>query len=419
MKLKLHWLRWTLAATTVATAAMSTAQIGTGGAPTGHRSKLMPVPARPHPPPGGNGTQFGDPVVGLTAEQQAAFSEGREEFESIETAEGGLGPIFNNDSCAVCHSTPLSGGASAIVETRFGRSRHGQFDPLANLGGSLLQQFATNPIALEHVPTEANVVAKRLTTPLFGAGLIEAIPDAEIAMNALRRQPDGVNGRASRVLDPASGTMRVGRFGWKEQHASLLGFAADAYLNEMGVTSRLFPTENAPNGDQALLAKVLTTTGINDPPNPVTGRGDIDASADFMRLLGPPPPVTLTSAAVAGQQLFDQLKCTACHLPMMISGESPVHALAFKTVPLYSDLLLHDMGALGDGIVQGPAGAREMRTAPLWGLRARGPFLHDGRASSVNDAVLAHDGEGAAARERYRQLSSAELRQLLAFLNSI
>jgi CxxC motif-containing protein (DUF1111 family) len=138
-----------------------------------------------------------------------------------------------------------------------------------------------------------------------------------------------------------------------------------------------------------------------------------------MRLLGPPPPVTLTSAAVAGQQLFDQLKCTACHLPMMISGESPVHALAFKTVPLYSDLLLHDMGALGDGIVQGPAGAREMRTAPLWGLRARGPFLHDGRASSVNDAVLAHDGEGAAARERYRQLSSADLRQLLAFLNSI
>ena len=143
--MKLYWLRWTLAATTVATAPMSTAQIGTGGAPTGHRSKLMPVPARPHPPPGGNGTQFGDPVVGLTAEQQAAFSEGREEFESIETAEGGLGPIFNNDSCAVCHSTPLSGGASAIVETRFGRSRHGQFDPLANLGGSLLQQFATNP----------------------------------------------------------------------------------------------------------------------------------------------------------------------------------------------------------------------------------------------------------------------------------
>src|SRR5260221_14039004 len=279
--MKMHWLRWTLAATAVASAAISSAQIGAGGAPTGHRHKLMPIPARPHPPPGGNGTQFGDPVVGLTADQQAAFADGREEFESIETAEGGLGPIFNNDSCAVCHSTPLSGGASAITETRFGRSTHGQFDPLASLGGSLLQQFATNPIVL----------------------------------NALRRQPDGVSGRAARVLDPANGTMRIGRFGWKAQHASLLGFAADAYLNEMGVTSRLFPTENAPNGDQALLAKVLTTTGVNDPPDPVTGRGDIDASADFMRLLGPPPPVTLTSAAIAGQQLFDQLKCTACHVP--------------------------------------------------------------------------------------------------------
>jgi CxxC motif-containing protein (DUF1111 family) len=402
-----------------ALAATVSAQLGVGGTPTGHRHKLNPVPPRPHPQPNGNSPLFGDPLVGLTDAQQAAFVAGREEFESIETVEGGLGPIFNNDSCAACHSTPFSGGMSATTVTRFGRSVHGQFDPLTNLGGSLLQEFATNPAALEHVPAQANVVAKRLTTPLFGAGLLEAIPDSEIMMNAARNKPDGVTGRAAMITDVVSGETRVGRLGWKAQHSSLLGFAADAYLNEMGVTNRFFPTENAPNGNQALLAKYLTTTGINDPADPVTGRSDIDASADFMRLLAPPTPIGLPASALDGQKAFEKANCNACHTPTMTSGPSDIDALANKTVALYSDLLLHDMGTLGDGIEQGAAKATEMRTAPLWGLRARAQYLHDGRASTVNEAVLAHAGEASAARDRYRRLAPAETKALLDFLNSI
>jgi CxxC motif-containing protein (DUF1111 family) len=394
-------------------------QLAKGGAPTGHRHKLHPEPPRHHPPSNGNSAQLGDPLVGLDADEQAAFLAGREEFESVETAEGGLGPIFNNNSCAACHSSPFSGGVSTVTVTRFGRMTHGHFDPLANLGGSLLQQFATVPAALEHVPASANVMTRRLTTPLFGAGLIEAIPDSEILMNEARRQPDGISGRAAHITDVATGEAHIGRLGWKAQHSSLLSFAADAYLNEMGVTSRFFPTENAPNGDEALLAKVITTSGINDPADPVTGRSDIDASADFMRLLAPPPAAWKTASAIQGQKLFDQIRCTACHTPSMTSGPSAISALAHKVVPLYSDLLLHDMGSLGDGIEQGAAKASEMKTAPLWGLRARSQFLHDGRATTVNQAVLEHAGEASAARERYRRLAPNDVKSLLDFLSSI
>ncbi|HEY4066760.1 MAG TPA: di-heme oxidoredictase family protein [Burkholderiaceae bacterium] len=409
-----------IAALGIAVASQALAQqLGVGGAPTGHRHKLRPVPARPHPAPNGNSPDFGDPLVGLSASETAAFLAGREEFESVETVEGGLGPIYNNDSCAACHSTPVSGGVSATTVTRFGRRAHGRFDPLENLGGSLQQQFATVPAALEQLPPEANVVARRLTTPLFGAGLIEAIPDAEILTNAARRQPDGVSGRAARIVDVTTGAPRIGRLGWKAQHATLLGFAGDAYLNEMGVTNRFFPAENAPNGNQALLASVITTRGMNDPPDPLTGRSDIDASADFMRLLAPPTPLRMTASALAGQQVFEQAHCNACHTPTLTTGPSTVQAIANRTVALYSDLLLHDMGSLGDGIEQGAAKASEIKTAPLWGLRIRAQLLHDGRAATVNDAVLAHDGEAAAARERYRQLSPADARALLDFLDSI
>lgn len=403
----------------MAAAATTMAQMLQGGAPTGHRHKMRPLPAPVHPGQNGNVAQFGDPVFGLTAAQLAAFAAGREEFESVETIEGGLGPIFNGNSCAGCHTTPVVGGAGSFAVTRFGRQVNGRFDPLDSLGGSLLQQFATDPAALEFVPPQANVVSRRQTTPLFGIGLLEAISDLDILLNALRPKPDGVTGRVAFITDVASGNLRVGRLGWKAQHANLLAFAADAYLNEMGVTSRLFPTENAPNGNQDLLARYLTTTGINDPADPLTGRSDIDASADFMRYLGPPPTLRLTASALNGQRLFDQIKCTACHTPTLITGNSPVHALAFVTVPLYSDLLLHDMGSLGDGIEQGPAKGREMKTAPLWGLRARTQFLHDGRASTVNDAILGHTGEATPAQSRYRQLSPGDVHDLLEFLKSI
>jgi len=376
----------------------------------GSPQPLTGTSANPRP-----ASSFGDPLPGLTTVQLADFAAGLDE----DTPESGLGPIFNNVSCVACHSTPAPGGASAILETRFGRLANGQFDPLTALGGSLLQNFAIDPAAQEVIPPGANVIARRLTTPLFGAGLIEAIPDSAILRNTRARQPDGISGRASMVTDVASGQARVGRFGWKAQQATLLAFAGDAYVNEMGITNRLFPQENAPNGNAALLAQYDTVGDPEDAVDPATGKADIDVFAEFMRMLAPPPQLPLTSAAKAGKSLFAQIACNACHLPNMGTGPSPIAALSKKPVPLYSDLLLHDMGSLGDGIAQGTATPLEMRTAPLWGLRARGPYLHDGRAATVDAAIGFHDGEAAAARNRYNLLSATQKQQLLEFLSSI
>jgi CxxC motif-containing protein (DUF1111 family) len=363
--------------------------------------------------------QFGDPLTGLNASQTAFFTEGREEFQAVETAEGGLGPVFNGASCVECHSAGGVGGASDVTVTRYGRQANGRFDPLTSQGGSLLHAKAIAPEILERVPAQANVVARRVATPLFGAGLIEAIDDNTIALGALLPRPDGVRGRVARVTDVVSGKSRVGRFGWKAQQASLLAFAGDAYLNEMGITSRFFPKENAPSGNAALLALYDKVPDIEDAVDPVTGRGDIDAAADFMRYLAPPPPLRTTASTLAGSALFAAVQCTACHTPVMFTGWQPVAALSFKPVALYSDLLLHDMGSLGDGIEQAAAGTREMRTAPLWGLRARTSFLHDGRARSVDAAIRAHEGQGAPSRNRYQALPAQQRQQLLDFLGSI
>jgi CxxC motif-containing protein (DUF1111 family) len=355
---------------------------------------------------------------GLTTAQKEAFTEGAGEFQSVETPEGGLGPIFNGASCAECHTAGGIGGASTVAVTRFGRTVNGKFDAMDALGGSLLQAKAIHPAAQEVVPASATIVAKRITTPLFGAGLIEAIPDLTIQLNALVPRLDGISGRVAVVTDVVSGKQRVGRFGWKAQQATLLAFSADAYVNEMGITSRFFPTENAPNGNQALLAEHDHVPDIEDAVNPATGRSDIDAAADFMRFLAPLPQRRATASSLTGGSIFAAINCTGCHTPVMFTGANAVSALSFKPVALFSDLLLHDMGTLGDGIEQGAAKGAEMRTAPLWGLRARTTFLHDGRATTVDAAIRAHAGEAAKSRSRYVALSATQRQQLLDFLNS-
>lgn len=362
----------------------------------------------------------GDPLAGLTAAQLASFTLGLQEFSNVEGPEDGLGPIFNGTSCAQCHSVPGTGGSSTTTVTRFGRVVNGQFDPLTEKGGSLLQRFAIDPAVQEVIPPEANIIANRLSTPLFGAGLIEAIPDATIQAGARQQKPDGVRGRAAIIDDIASGTQRVGRFGWKAQQATLTSFAGDAYVNEMGITNRLFPVENAPNGNRALLAQFDKFADPEDPADPVTGRADIDSLADFMRLLAAPVPTRQSQSANEGERLFTQVGCATCHTPTMQTGTSPIAALDRKPVSLYSDLLLHDMGRLNDGIAQPPAGGmREMKTAALWGLRLRQPYLHDGRAATVDEAIRGHDGEGAVARERYLRLSPINTQQLLDFLRTL
>ena len=382
------------------------------------RKKLRPAAPMQRPLPGG-APQFGDALPGLDAVSRQAFVLGREEFEAVETAAGGLGPIFNGKSCVECHSDGATGGASVITVTRFGRMLNGKFDPMDQFGGSLLQRFAIDPAAQEHVPVEATVVAQRMATPIFGAGLIEAIADQDILLNAQRRQADGVQGRVSMVTDVVSGKQRVGRFGWKAQQATLLAFSGDAYVNEMGITNRFFPKENAPNGNAALLARFDLVADVEDAVDPATGKGDIDHAADFMRLLAPPPALRLSVSAAAGGKLFSQINCNSCHLPVMMTGANRLPALSYQPVALFSDLLLHNMGALGDGIEQGNAKGSDIRTAPLWGLRARTRFLHDGRATTLGDAVLGHAGEGAVARDRFKALNAIQKQQLFDYLKSI
>lgn len=364
-------------------------------------------------------TEFGAPLPGLTAAQSADFAAGLGEFADLKGNAAGLGPIFNNRSCLACHGQPAAGGGSGIRVTRFGRTVNGEFDPMSLLGGSLLQRTAIDPAAQELVPAEATAIAQRQSTPLFGLGLIEAIPDEAILNNAERQRSLGLNGVPSLVTDVVTGRVRVGRFGWKAQQAGILAFSGDAYVNEMGITNRLFPQENAPNGDLALLARFDRVPDPEDTPDPASGKSDIDRSADFMRLLAPPPLQRFTQNALQGRAVFEQAGCSGCHTPQMTTGLHEIQALSFRPVNLYSDLLLHDMGSLGDGIADGTAGPRDMKTPPLWGLRASGPYLHDGRAPTIDAAIQAHEGEAAASRNLYRQLTPTQRQQLLEMLNTI
>lgn len=364
---------------------------------------------------------FGDAITGLTTDEAARFVAGREVFVATETAEDGVGPVFNDDSCVACHGEPAVGGASARVETRFGRRTRGGFDALEALGGSLIQERGVDGraecvIAGETVPAEANVSAGRRTTPLFGLGLVDAVPDATLVALAARQRArtPATAGRTHLVLDAVSGERRVGRFGWKAQVPSLLHFAGDAYLNEMGITSPFFPDENCPQGDCALLRCDLV-------PDPEDDGADVFLFADFMSFLAPPPRAASAAkrAVAGGRRVFERIGCADCHTPSLRSGPHEVAALRDREFAPYSDFLLHDMGALGDGIAQDGAAPREMRTAPLWGLRAIGSFLHDGRAPTIEAAILGHEGQGAGSRDRFRALGRDERGQLLRFLRSL
>ena len=208
----------------------------------------------------------------------------------------------------------------------------------------------------------------------------------------------------------ATGQPAVGKFGWKAQVPSLFVFAADAYLNEMGVTNPLFPNENCPQGDCALLA-------ANPRPDLNDDGTDVREFADFMTFLAPPPSGARQRSVAGGAILFAGIGCASCHTPALQTGRSVVAALDRKTFFPFSDFLLHDMGTLGDGIAQGDAGQREMRTAPLWGLNKVTKFLHDGRGASVAAAILAHDGQGAHAAHRFSALRADQQQRLLDFLN--
>lgn len=367
-----------------------------------------------------SGPDFGDPLPGLTPAQQALFQDGKTEFQSVEDVADGIGPVFNGTSCSGCHNAPAVGGFGTTVETRFGRLVAGRFDPMEAFGGSLIQTDGIGPQGTcnfvgETVPAGATIVAGRLTTPLFGLGLVDAVPDATFRAIAALEQllTPAVAGRPNIVLNLATSHQVVGKFGWKSQVPTLFQFSGDAYLNEMGITSPQFPHENCPQGNCNLLA-------CDPVPNDPEDDGeDVQRFADFMRFLAPPPRGAITPSVQVGEALFFATGCFTCHTPALQTGPNAVAALHRVTFFPFSDFLLHDMGSLGDGIEQSRATGREMRTAPLWGARGRTRFLHDGRATTLEQAILAHDGQGRFSREAFRALDASSKSKLIAFLNSI
>jgi CxxC motif-containing protein (DUF1111 family) len=344
-------------------------------------------------------------LEGLSKDERARFHEGVEEFGEIESVAEGLGPFFNGSSCGHCHSGSGLGSAGVMRATRvMCRAPSGELE--APLSGSLLHSFSTRPdVAGPGIPEGCDaVVSQRRTTSVLGAGLIEAIDDEEILAEEAA-QADTVAGRAARIDDAFRGGERIGRFGWKAQHATLDAFAGDAYLSELGITNEIFTDEVAPDGNAGLLALMDT---VPDPEAPV---GVVAALADFMRFSAPPLP---TGDEPAGLAVFVRIGCASCHRETYTT-RTDSSALSGREVRLYSDLLLHDVGT-GDGIPQGDALPTELRTPPLVGLGSLSLFLHDGSESSIEGAILAHGAQASEARDAFSELSDSERLELLTFL---
>jgi CxxC motif-containing protein (DUF1111 family) len=375
---------------------------------------------------------------GLEEPAGDTFANDQNVYEENETVADGLGPVYNATSCVTCHQNPNSGAASQITELRVGHNdANGNFvNPTIPIndgqntitGRSIVNDRAIGPQAQEHIPATENIRTLRAALNTLGDGFVEAIDDNTLIAIS-EQQPGLSDGRihgevVQAPVFEAPGQTRVGRFGWKDQHSSLLSFIADAYLNEMGITNRLRPTE---------VTQVLnTTTGINDQPDDL-GLADIDHFALFIRgTMVPPRDVTLaaTPAAIGGHQLFRQIGCGTCHVETIVTA--PVgtvidggmftvpRALGNKIIHPFGDYLLHDIGT-GDGIVQvGPQDtANKLRTAPLWGLREKARFMHDLKSLSLQDAIRRHEGEAREASDRFRELRPEEQGQLITFLNSL
>jgi len=358
----------------------------------------------------------------------------------------GLGPVFNDVACVNCHQSQAVGGAAQVLEFRAGHndpSRPGWFQDRkhrADVDGStgtfvaataitangtpipnrsLINQRAICPDAVEHLTDVDNIRATRLSLGLFGDAFVEAVPDS--AFLALAAQNHGEAIMVDVLESP--GTQEVGRFGWKTQHASLLSFASDAYVNEMGITNRLNPTE---------ATLVCQPPGIQEPNNPVPPAidQDIDTFTTFMRALKVPPRGPITSEVMQGQAIFEKIGCADCHVETLTTAPkgTAIHggtyilsdAIGGKQFHPFGDFLLHDVGT-GDGIVQnGPPDTQyKVRTMPLWGLRTRTQFLHDASAGTYSEAIERHRDEAADDASSFGRLSPAHKQLLLQFLGSL
>jgi CxxC motif-containing protein (DUF1111 family) len=281
----------------------------------------------------------------------------------------------------------------------------------------------------------------RIPTPVFGAGLIEQIPDATILANESAdlslKQPLGIGGRANRVSVSGQANNNgndgtIARFGWKAQNKSLLLFSGEAYNVEMGITNEIFQTERDETAN-CQFATVPNSVINTAAATPIDTLSDIENFAIFQRFLAAPTPSTNTpggsDSISRGRGSFSDIGCALCHTPSLKTGNSTVAALRLKTANLFSDLLVHDMGpGLADGVSQGQAGGREFRTAPLWGVGQRIFFLHDGRVDDLLDAIQAHSSgsartgdasEANAVVNNFNNLSERQKQDILNFLRSL
>jgi CxxC motif-containing protein (DUF1111 family) len=380
---------------------------------------------------------------GLT--DDATFGADRAAFDGTEDVDEGLGPLYNAQACRECHQAPISGAASQITELRVGhRDSRGRFvDPDLPMGDgtevvharSLVNDRSICPSAefpnltgQQRVPATETIRALRASLNTLGDGYVEAIPSSAlraIADRQCRSTRGEICGKAITVpVLEAGGTGRIGRFGWKNQHASLVSFSADAYLNEMGITSVLQPTDTASLCD-----------AIEDPEDHIgaDGLGDVDRFARFMRATKAPSrygSLAATAEAVAGSDLFDQIGCATCHVRTFVTapagsvlngGTLTVSAaIGNKIIHPFSDFLLHDVGT-GDGIVQngGQETAMTLRTPPLWGLHVRGRMMHDLESVTFDDVIVRHKGEASGVTRAYFRLRPDEQGKLQAFLGSL
>lgn len=386
-------------------------------------------------------------------------------FDEVEQLSDGLGPLYNAQSCRECHQNPLSGGESQVSELRVGHlGPDGRFltpnIPIAHgaeviAGRSLVNDRAICPNAAfpdkeiqERVPDTETIRTFRVSLNLLGDGFVEAVAGqtlVDLSKQQCKSSRGKICGQVLYVpIVEAPGKMDVGRFGWKDQQASLLSFAADAYLNEMGITSRLQPDE---------VTKLCNTASEpNDAPGP-DGLSDIDHFARFIRATKAPArdaQLAGTAAAQKGHQLFQKIGCATCHVETLTTAPAGTQidggtftipaALGSVTFHPYSDFLMHNVGT-GDGILQftpehygrrvmarmssylakqNPESTRnKMRTAPLWGVRFRPRLMHDGESLTLSDAIRRHGGEARQAAQRFEALKRSDQDAIIDFLKSL
>ena len=334
------------------------------------------------------------------------------------TVEEGLGPIFNNTSCVGCH--PGNGrGTPDLALIRFSMGR----DLIFDVGGPQFQDRAIAGVAYEVIPAGVDT-SVRLPPPVFGMGLIENIPvETELSYaDETDANGDGISGKPNWVVPPdyvpyaevgGGPGQQVGRFGRKAAVSSLVQQVAQAFHQDIGITSSFIPVEHSNVGDSV--------------PDPEVDELTVMEIVMFLRLLSPPPRGEITPEVKIGEALFEEIGCASCHVPTTQTGPSPIDALNKVTVHIYSDLLLHDMGeVLADNRPDGSANGGEWRTAPLWGTRLVADFLggtafflHDGRATTLEGAIRAHGGEAQETKEAFFDLPEADQQAIIAFLESL